>query len=104
MKYYQKNITQLNEIHLPRFIYYQIPDFLWMYASINLLGLLWKNDSRQLKFYQVSMLFLACTLEIFQKLKYIPGTFDLKDIAAYLLAFTFSLIIFKFILNFQTND
>lgn len=96
MKYYQTYITQLNDIHLPKFIYYQIPDFLWMYASMNFLGLIWKNNSRQLKFYQVFMLFLACTLEIFQKLNYIPGTFDLKDIATYFLAFIISLLIFKF--------
>lgn len=104
MKYSQKNIAQLNDIHFPKFIYNQLSDFLWMYASMNFLGLIWKNNSRQLMFYQISLLLLACTLEIFQKLKFIPGTFDLKDIATYLLAFAISLIIFKFTLNLQTND
>jgi hypothetical protein len=86
----------LKNIHLPGFIYNQAPDFLWMYASMSGVWLIWKNNLKELRIYQVIMLLLAILLEVCQRFKIVPGTFDWYDIAAYFLAFILNLTIIHF--------
>lgn len=74
---------------------YNIPDGLWMYAMLYILGLLWSNHLQRFHFFiWLTIAFLIAILHEFgQLIKIFPGRFDLKDISLY------TLIGFYFIIN-----
>ena len=89
---------------LPKFVYYQLPDFLWLFSFLNLITIIWKFNTVSY-LYLVALLLLAILLEVFQKWKVIAGTFDWLDILAYLIAFLFSILIIKSLqLKSQKHD
>ena len=88
----------------PKFVYNQLSDFLWMFAFSNWIILIWKHDTHSY-FYLMGLLLLGVLLEVFQKWKFIQGTFDWLDILAYSIAFLISLLIIKSLqLKSQKHD
>ncbi len=65
---------------------YTLPDFLWLYALLHSIRLIWQADKR-VWFWLILCTLLSIGTEILQLQDYIPGTFDYYDIAAYLMAF-----------------
>lgn len=73
-------------LHITTTILYVLPDFLWLYALLHSMSLIWQADKR-VWFWLILCTILSIGSEIFQLHGYIPGTFDYLDITAYLMAF-----------------
>ncbi|HPR32544.1 MAG TPA: hypothetical protein PLK12_10625 [Prolixibacteraceae bacterium] len=72
----------------PEWILYNLPDALWLYAFLSALTYVWDGErSGKGARWLLLALFLALFSESLQALSLIPGTFDVWDAGAYLLAF-----------------
>ncbi len=80
-------VPVLNKEHVPEYLIYNLPDFLYALALFNALGIIWRNQlcPQGCLWLTTAFFTLICT-ELLQKWHCIPGTFDLWDIAAYILA------------------
>jgi hypothetical protein len=85
-------------IHLPKWIEYNLPDGLWLFALLNLLQLVWDKPGcfLQLLFWSTVTTALAIVTEFLQGAHIIKGTFDTMDILSYELAFLSSISVFFF--------
>jgi hypothetical protein len=96
-------ILDYNHSYFPLFknkpseiILYNLPDLLWFYAFLSALKFIWKDENSTLYFFWLFISIIVClTSELFQKIGLINGTFDIKDIVAYLLAILFFIFNFK---------
>lgn len=74
---------------LVNFILYSVPDGLWLYALLESLRCVWRaNIFRNGSTWVFLVSIGAIASEFAQYFHVIPGTFDILDIAAYLLAIT----------------
>lgn len=71
-------------------ILYSLPDALWVYSFTALMKYLWvyEPESYGRRFWTLLPLLLGIGGEIGQFFKIVPGTFDLMDILAYVVAWT----------------
>ncbi len=81
---------------LPDWILYSLPDGLWVFSYMALMLFIWnRNITAQniLWFFLVPI--LAIGSEVFQYLKFLPGTFDPKDLLIYFLGTTLPFVTFR---------
>jgi len=82
-----QNSSAIQNIKVPNWIKYNVPDGLWLYSLTTLIIFIWQ---KKLNIYSLPWIllcpFLAFGSEIGQGLKIIPGTFDVIDLLAYSLA------------------
>lgn len=81
---------------IPEWIYYSLPDGLWVY-SLNVFCLFFTGyyiDSKTFIFPFVGI-FLGVGSEVFQYLKIIPGTFDILDLVVCLIGVIAAFILYK---------
>ena len=78
---------------IPNWVYYSLPDGLWMYSFTSVFLLIWKDQIDEGKYWLLIPLISGCFVEIGQGLKLLKGTFDPIDLILSLLAFIFSIII-----------
>lgn len=87
-------IITSNKNFIYSFILYNVPDGLWLYSLLVAFKLIWKE---QLfingRYWVYSMFIAAISSEFAQKLKIIPGTFDIIDIEIYTFTFYFFIYI-----------
>jgi hypothetical protein len=100
VKFLRSN-QQLQNLTIPSWIKFSLPDALWLFSLNYILLTLWNfNVNRQSAFW----LFLAPTiglfLEIGQLVKIVPGTFDFMDL---ILLFVSTLIPFLFVNNLKSK-
>lgn len=65
---------------------YTLPDFLWLFALLQSMRLIWQAEKR-IWFWLILCTLLSIGSETLQLHGYIPGTFDYLDITAYFIAF-----------------
>ncbi len=106
--YFLKNLPiyhgQINSLFIFNLVFYQVPDFLWMYAFLNILWIIWIDSINILIFYRIAFLILAILLEVGQKWKILNGTYDILDICAYITAFAVTAVITKTKTKFYVNQ
>jgi len=61
---------------------FNIPDALWFLSGIYLIRFVWFLDNKNRNKYLFIFCFLAVFMEFLQKSDFMPGTFDLLDIAS----------------------
>ena len=86
---------------VPNWIVFSLPDGLWTYAFTSSLLIIWNNINNKVLIAFIPLL-IGVILELLQYLKINSGTFDLMDIATYIIAATLSILIFK--LKFQDYE
>lgn len=77
---------------LPTWIYYSLPDGLWMYSFSSVYLLIWRKEIGNGKYWLLIPLITGCLFEILQGLKLFEGTFDPIDLSLCLLALMLSII------------
>lgn len=80
---------------LPTWVYFSLPDGLWVYSFSSAYLIVWKNQFKIARFWLLIPFTFGCVLELAQLLKIFPGTFDFTDFIVTFLGFTLSLLIFK---------
>lgn len=97
------SINEVPSTPLPGFIVDNLPDGLWVFAFTVATGLIWKGESfSRGRLWLLSVPFVGLLSELGQGLGQLTGTFDWKDLVAYVLGTGLAtiLIFFKF---FKTN-
>ena len=74
----------LSDIQLPNFIVYCLPNALWTISYIIATDTLISITNNRL-IWAISLPIIAATLEVFQALSLIPGTFDWMDLCCFLI-------------------
>lgn len=74
----------------PTWVYYSLPDALWVYSFSSIYLILWKN---QINYWLIFPLFFGCLVEIAQALKLFEGTYDPIDLFLSSIAFILSIYI-----------
>ena len=78
---------------LPNWIYFSLPDGLWIYSFTSFLLIYWDNKFEYCKYWLLIPFTSSIVVEILQLLKMFPGTFDIIDLFFLTLGFSLSLII-----------
>jgi len=87
------NIFPIWTIKIPELVMYNIPDGLWLYALLFCISMIWAHEKSNSHYgWLTIILILSITSEYLQKWGLIPGTFDLQDIYAYLMATTIHVV------------
>lgn len=83
---------------VPEWIVYSLPDGLWLLSFFFLMEYIWYGETSHKKY--VFTIFISIMIVVWEVLQYIgimPGTWDKKDLLAYLFAIVFyHLIIMKY--------
>jgi hypothetical protein len=77
--------TKVNEIGKTFFIL-NLPSGRWLFSGLTFIRFVWLTHKRIERTYYIIFCIIALILEIGQLNDHIPGTFDLKDILAMILA------------------
>lgn len=86
------------------FLYYNLPDGLWLYSLLVTLKIVWnKQLLTKGRYWIYAIISFAILSEFAQKLKIIPGTFDYLDILAYLIAISVFSYRNKHLFNYKIN-
>ena len=83
-------------LQLPYWVTYNLPDGLWLFALCNMNRFIWLTNFSGYVTWSIITLLLAFITELFQKKKFIPGTYDTGDLIAYAIAFLLALLLFIF--------
>ncbi len=81
---------------MPKWVIYSLPDGLWMFSCTSLILNVWNNRlNKQSIVWIISMPAIAILSEFLQLFHLIRGTFDILDIASYLIGFTSAFFIYS---------
>ena len=81
---------------MPKWVIYSLPDGLWMFSCTSLILNVWNNRlNKQSIVWIISMPAIAILSEFLQLFHFIRGTFDILDIARYLIGFTAAFFIYS---------
>ena len=85
---------------LPSWIYYSLPNGLWLLSYMLLISVIWdKKDNAQYLFWMYFLPIIALISELLQLFISKLGTFDIVDVSSYLLA----ILTFKIIETWEAN-
>jgi hypothetical protein len=91
-----KDFLPILQNNLPEWVLYNLPDGLWLYSFLSCVLFIWrKNLSIGFVLWSSVAIISAIISEYFQRIKLIPGTYDLYDLIAYIIAiilFTLNLL------------
>lgn len=90
------------KMYLPQWVYYSLPDGLWVYSFTSAILIVWNNEFKTAKFWLLIPLFTGIISEIAQGLKLFSGTFDILDLTFTIAALLLSIIIINH--KFKQND
>ena len=85
---------------LPNWLTYHLPDALWLFASTYSMQLLWRGE-KTYYMLRILPLWMAIGHEFAQLLGYISGTFDWKDLLAYLIAYFVAIALYLMLNSFN---
>ena len=86
---------------LPSWVYFSLPDGLWLYSFISTIIIIWYKH-HQLKYWVVAILLLGICSEIFQAIGWVRGTFDYNDLLMYLIFGVLPFLTLKLKYDFKT--
>ena len=87
---------------IPSWLYYSLPDGLWVYAFTSALLIFWNQEIEKVKYWLLIPFISGVSIEIAQGLKLLQGTFDFLDLAFTVLALILSVTINNY--NFKQNE
>jgi hypothetical protein len=79
----------------PSFIYFSVPDGLWVYSFVSSYFILWNDENKKNNLWFLIPIFLSLFVEIAQGINIFPGTFDFLDLTFCFLALLLSINKFK---------
>ena len=88
--------------YFPKWIYFSLPDGLWVYSFVSALLILWENKFEKVKYLILIPIISGILIEIAQLLKLFPGTFDILDLTFTIFALLLSIKIINY--KFNQND
>jgi hypothetical protein len=88
----QTNVFELKN-YIPSWIYFSLPDGLWIYSFTSAILIYWYNDNQKVRFWLLIPFISGILIEIFQCFKLFPGTFDSLDLVFSILGLFLSKII-----------
>ena len=91
--YWIRNSIHSMKIYIPSWVYFSLPDGLWIYSFTAATIIYWKNDFQKTKLYLIILFMIVVLLELLQAFKILSGTFDILDLISMLLGFLLSKII-----------
>ena len=91
-----KETTAILKNHTPAWVYYSLPDGLWIYSLTSAFLLIWNPIYGIKKILALIPLIFGLMIELAQEKKIINGTFDFQDVSFLILFFLLSLIIITF--------
>jgi hypothetical protein len=92
----EKIFPLFSATNIPKWIKYNLPDGLWLYALLSVLLLIWEEKiSRHFVAWLLLAIIFSFLTEALQAYHLIPGTFDWNDLLAYLIAVTFCFLNFN---------
>lgn len=74
---------------------YSLPDGLWLFAYILLMGALWNFDTLKSLLYSAPLVVIGIGSELLQIHHIVRGTFDIVDLLCYIVAIVFGIIYIK---------
>lgn len=66
--------------YIPNWIYFSLPDGLWIYSFTSALIIYWDNKNKSIKTWLLIPFTMGILIEILQGMKLFPGTFDYLDL------------------------
>lgn len=90
-----RNTTYPIKNYLPHWIYFSLPDGLWVYSFSSALLILWGDQFKFGRYWLIIPLIFGAFIELAQKIKIFPGTFDIIDFTFSIMALALSIIILK---------
>ena len=81
-----KQVSVFSTIHLPDFLVYSIPDGLWLFSYILLIGVIWNFNYHRCIFLTMLLPVYAISHELLQLYHLVPGYFDILDFVVYIIA------------------
>ena len=90
------------KLYLPQWIYFSLPDGLWVYSLTSILLIIWNNQYKTAKMWLLIPLLFGPLIEISQGLKIFSGTFDFLDLTFSITGLLLSYIIINH--KFKQND
>jgi hypothetical protein len=90
-----RNILHPFKNELPTWTYFSLPDGLWVYSFSSALIILWGDQFNFGKYWLIIPLLFGAFIELAQKIKIFPGTFDIIDFTFSIVALVLSIIILK---------
>ncbi len=79
--------------NVPSWMYFSLPNALWVYAFTSSLIIIWSNQVKVLRFWLLFPLLLGVIIELFQLVHFVRGTFDIVDLLLSLVAWSLSILI-----------
>jgi hypothetical protein len=87
---------------LPKWVYFSLPDGLWIYSFTSAILINWDNDNQKTKIWLLIPFATGILIEILQAFKLFSGTFDIMDLTFSILGISLSKIIINH--NFKQNE
>lgn len=81
--------------NIPNWIYYSLPDGLWVYSFTSSYILIWGKDIQSAKYWLLLPLVFGSVVELAQGIRIFPGTFDILDFVCCTFGFSISVLIVK---------
>lgn len=88
-----RNYTLPYRENLPSWIYFSLPDGLWVYSFTSAMVIIWRTDYSNLKYWILLPFMGGIIAEILQHFKIIPGTFDILDLMFSIIAMLISILL-----------
>ncbi len=80
---------------VPKWIYFSLPDGLWVYSFTSALLIIWRKNRRQARLWILVPFTLGVIIEILQLFHLFPGTFDILDLIFSITFFALSVQVFR---------
>lgn len=81
-----QQVNVFSTIHLPDFFVYSLPDGLWLFSYILLIGVIWNFNYHRCIFLIMLLPVYAVSHEMLQLYHMVPGYFDVLDFIVYVIA------------------
>jgi len=82
-----RNCTRWILIYIPNWCLFSLPDALWLFSGILVFDSIWGVKGNMSKLFWISLfLIIAFSVEIGQRFRVLPGTFDWQDMVLMVLA------------------
>lgn len=89
---------------VPKWIYFSLPDGLWVYSFTSALLIIWRKNRRQARLWILVPFTLGVIIEILQLFHLFLGTFDILDLIFSITFFALSVQVFRSKKQYETKN
>jgi hypothetical protein len=101
IQYARINVLQIKN-YMPSWVYFSLPDGLWVYSFTSSILIYWNNEWQKAKIWLLIPFIGGCLIEILQRFDLFSGTFDILDLTFSILGIFLSKIYINF--QFKKNE